>query len=70
MTAISFIAINSMLASLDPHSSFLTADDFDQMQTHKGEFGGLGIGITMEDGFVKVVSPIDDTPGQSGHHIW
>jgi carboxyl-terminal processing protease len=56
-------AINGMLTSLDPHSSFLTADDFDQMQERtKGEFGGLGIEITMEDGFVKVVSPIDDTP--------
>ena len=56
-------AINGMLTSLDPHSSFLTADDFDQMQTRtRGEFGGLGIEITMEDGFVKVVSPIDDTP--------
>jgi carboxyl-terminal processing protease len=56
-------AINGMLTSLDPHSSFLTSDDFDQMQERtKGEFGGLGIEITMEDGFVKVVSPIDDTP--------
>lgn len=56
-------AINGMLTSLDPHSSFLTAEDFDQMQERtRGEFGGLGIEITMEEGFVKVVSPIDDTP--------
>lgn len=56
-------AINGMLTSLDPHSSFLTSEDFDQMQERtRGEFGGLGIEITMEDGFVKVVSPIDDTP--------
>ena len=56
-------AIQGMLASLDPHSSFLNAKLFNEMQVHtRGEFGGLGIEITMEEGLVKVVSPIDDTP--------
>ena len=56
-------AINGMLSSLDPHSSFLTRDDFRDMQTRtRGEFGGLGIEVTMENGVVKVVSPIDETP--------
>lgn len=56
-------AINGMLTSLDPHSSYLNPEGFGDMQTDtKGEFGGLGIEVTMEDGFVKVVSPIDDTP--------
>ena len=56
-------AINGMLTSLDPHSSYLNADSFDDMRSQtKGEFGGLGIEVTMEDGLVKVVSPIDDTP--------
>ena len=56
-------AINGMLTSLDPHSAFLNEDDFEEMQVQtKGEFGGLGIEVTMENGFVKVVSPIDDTP--------
>ncbi len=56
-------AINGMLTSLDPHSSYLPADDFDDMQVQtRGEFGGLGIEVTQEDGFVKVVSPMDDTP--------
>lgn len=56
-------AINGMLTSLDPHSSFLSAKSFEDMQEQtKGEFGGLGIEVTMENGFVKVVSPIDDTP--------
>lgn len=56
-------AIDGMLKSLDPHSSFLTAEDFDQMKERtRGEFGGLGVEITTEDGFIKVVSPIDDTP--------
>ena len=56
-------AINGMLTSLDPHSSYLTAKDFDdmQVQTH-GEFGGLGIEVTQEEGFIKVVSPMDGTP--------
>ncbi len=56
-------AINGMLSSLDPHSSYLTAKDFDNMRVQtRGEFGGLGIEVTMEKEFVKVVTPIDDTP--------
>ena len=56
-------AINGMLTSLDPHSSYLPPKDFDSMQVQtRGEFGGLGIEVTQEDGFIKVVSPIDGTP--------
>ncbi|WP_298849233.1 S41 family peptidase [uncultured Ruegeria sp.] len=56
-------AIDGMLTSLDPHSSYLSPDDAEQMRVQtRGEFGGLGIEVTQEDGFVKVVSPIDDTP--------
>ncbi len=56
-------AIQGMLSSLDPHSSYLNADSFRDMRVQtKGEFGGLGIEVTMENGLVKVVSPIDDTP--------
>ncbi len=56
-------ALTGMLSNLDPHSSYLTEKDFGDMQVQtKGEFGGLGIEVTMENGFVKVVSPIDDTP--------
>ena len=56
-------AIEGMLQSLDPHSSFMNADSFKDMQVQtKGEFGGLGIEVSMEEGLVKVVSPIDDTP--------
>src|SRR5215470_6481225 len=56
-------AINGMLSALDPHSSYLNAKNFDEMQVQtRGEFGGLGIEVTMENGLVKVVSPIDDTP--------
>ncbi|HZS83486.1 MAG TPA: S41 family peptidase [Stellaceae bacterium] len=56
-------AINGMLSSLDPHSSYLNAKNFKDMQVQtRGEFGGLGIEVTMENGLVKVVSPIDDTP--------
>ena len=56
-------AVNGMLSSLDPHSSYLNEKDFDDMRVQtKGEFGGLGIEVTMEEGLVKVVSPIDDTP--------
>jgi len=56
-------SINGMLTSLDPHSSYLPAKSFQDMQEQtKGEFGGLGIEVTMEGGFIKVVSPIDDTP--------
>jgi len=68
-------AINGMLTSLDPHSGYLPPSDFDDMQVQtRGEFGGLGIEVTQEDGFVKVVSPMDDTPAaaagiQSGDFI-
>ena len=56
-------AINGMLTSLDPHSSYLNNDNFSDMQVQtKGKFGGLGIEITMENGVIKIVSPIDDTP--------
>lgn len=56
-------AINGMLVSLDPHSSYLNEDDFKYMSEQtKGKFGGLGIEITMENGLVKIISPIDDTP--------
>ncbi|MGI9378901.1 MAG: S41 family peptidase [Methyloligellaceae bacterium] len=56
-------AINGMLSSLDPHSAYLNADHFRDMQVHtKGEFGGLGIEVSMENGLIKVVAPIDDTP--------
>lgn len=56
-------AINGMLSALDPHSSYLNAKGFKEMQVQtKGEFGGLGIEVTMDSGLVKVVSPIDDTP--------
>ena len=56
-------AISGMLTSLDPHSSYLDIDRYRDMQVQtRGEFGGLGIEVTMENGLVKVVSPIDDTP--------
>ena len=56
-------AINGILSSLDPHSSFLNAKNLEDMKIQtKGLFGGLGIEVTMENGFVKVISPIDDTP--------
>jgi len=56
-------AINGMLAGLDPHSSYMDGKSFRDMQIQtRGEFGGLGIEVTMEDGLVKVVSPIDETP--------
>jgi len=56
-------AINGMLTSLDPHSGYLNTKSYRDMQVQtKGEFGGLGIEVTMENGVVKVVSPIDDTP--------
>ena len=58
-------AIDGMLTSLDPHSSYLSPDDAQQMQVQtRGEFGGLGIEVTQEEGFVKVVSPIDGTPAE------
>jgi carboxyl-terminal processing protease len=56
-------AINGMLSSLDPHSSYLNTEDYKSLQAQTtGKFGGLGIEVTMENGLVKVVSPIDDTP--------
>ena len=56
-------AINGMLAALDPHSSYMSPKSYRDMQVQtRGEFGGLGIEVTMEDGLVKVVTPIDDTP--------
>ncbi|KMW60648.1 Carboxyl-terminal protease [Candidatus Rhodobacter oscarellae] len=59
-------AINGMLTSLDPHSSYLSPKDANDMRVQtRGEFGGLGIEVTQEEGFVKVVSPIDDTPADA-----
>src|SRR6266699_1276280 len=56
-------AINGMLTSLDPHSNYLNTKNFNDMKVQtRGEFGGLGIEVSMESGLVKVVSPIDDTP--------
>lgn len=58
-------AIRGMLTGLDPHSAYLDADEFKELQVGtSGEFGGLGIEVGMEDGFVKVIAPIDDTPAQ------
>ena len=58
-------AINGMLSSLDPHSSYMNPKRFKDMQQQtRGEFGGLGIEVTMENGLVKVVAPIDDTPAE------
>jgi carboxyl-terminal processing protease len=58
-------AISGMLTSLDPHSNFMAAEEFDTMRIQtRGEFGGLGIEVTQENGFVKVVTPIDDTPAE------
>ena len=68
-------AINGMLTALDPHSAYLDNEKFEDMQVNtRGEFGGLGIEVTMENGVVKVVSPIDDTPAaragiQAGDYI-
>ncbi|MCX4188432.1 PDZ domain-containing protein, partial [Methylophaga sp. OBS4] len=56
-------AIRGMLSGLDPHSTYLDLEDFKELREGtSGEFGGLGIEVSMEDGFVKVVAPIDDTP--------
>ncbi|WP_138380958.1 S41 family peptidase [Luteithermobacter gelatinilyticus] len=68
-------AINGMLASLDPHSSYLNPKNFEDMQVQtRGEYGGLGLEVTQENGVVRVVSPIDDTPAaragiQAGDYI-
>lgn len=60
-------AIRGMLSGLDPHSTYLDLEDFKNLREGtSGEFGGLGIEVTMEDGFVRVVSPIDDTPAAEG----
>ena len=70
-----YAAIKGILESLDPHSSFLTPDMYKDMQTEtKGEFGGIGIEITIKDGFPTVIAPIEDTPAykvglKSGDHI-
>ena len=57
------LAINGMLAELDPHSSYMDANSFREMQAQtRGEFGGVGLEVSMEDGLIKVVAPIDDTP--------
>ena len=58
-------AIRGMLSGLDPHSAYLIPDDYQELQAGtSGEFGGLGIEVGMEDGFIKVIAPIDDTPAQ------
>lgn len=68
-------AIDGMLASLDPHSGFMDEESFADMETEtKGEFGGLGIEVSSEDGFIRVMTPIDDTPAykaglQTGDYI-
>ncbi|MFV9875209.1 MAG: S41 family peptidase [Rickettsiales endosymbiont of Dermacentor nuttalli] len=68
-------SINGMLSSLDPHSGYLDEKSFEEMKVQtKGEFGGLGMEVTVENGFVKVISPIDDTPAfqigiKSGDYI-
>src|SRR5271154_6578723 len=57
-------ALKGMVGSLDPHSEFLDADDYQQLQDDtEGQFGGLGLVVAMKDGFVTVVAPMDDTPG-------
>lgn len=68
-------AIDGMLTSLDPHSGFMDAESFEDMETQtKGEFGGLGIEVSMDNGFIRIMSPIDDTPAfkaklQTGDYI-
>ncbi|MBV0934641.1 S41 family peptidase [Marinobacterium weihaiense] len=58
-------AIRGMLTGLDPHSAYLEAEAFESLQIHtRGEFGGLGIEVGLEDGFIRVIAPIDDTPAQ------
>jgi carboxyl-terminal processing protease len=60
-------AVQGMLTGLDPHSAYLDAESFRDMRVEtEGQFGGLGIEVTMENGFVKVVSPIEDTPAARG----
>ncbi|MFA6164363.1 MAG: PDZ domain-containing protein, partial [Methylobacter sp.] len=58
-------AVRGMLSGLDPHSAYLVAEEYQELKEGTtGQFGGLGIEVSMENGFVKVVSPIDDTPAQ------
>ena len=58
-------AIDGMVTNLDPYSDYLSKDDFSELKIGTtGKFGGIGIEITMEDGFVKIISPIDDTPAK------
>jgi carboxyl-terminal processing protease len=58
-------AMNGMLQALDPHSSYISPESFKDLRANnKGEYGGLGMEVTMEDGFVKVIAPIDDTPAK------
>ena len=58
-------AIQGMLSGLDPHSAYLNKDDFQELREGtEGQFGGLGMEVGMEDGFVKVIAPIDDTPAK------
>lgn len=58
-------ALKGMISGLDPHSAYLEPDEFENLQAHtSGEFGGLGIEVGIEDGFVRVITPIDDTPAQ------
>lgn len=58
-------AISGMLSNLDPHSAYLPPEHFEKVEEHtRGEFGGLGMEVGLEDGFVKVIAPIDDTPAQ------
>lgn len=58
-------ALRGMVSELDPHSTFLDAEEFADLQTHTtGEFGGLGVKVDIKDGFIRIISPIDDTPAQ------
>src|SRR4030081_1674766 len=64
-------AINGMVTSLDPHSRYMNDKAWRDMQeTTQGEFGGLGIEVTMEDGLIKVVAPMDDTPAKKAAILW
>jgi carboxyl-terminal processing protease len=57
-------SLKGMIGSLDPHSEFMDADDYQQLQNDtQGQFGGLGLVVAMKDGFITVVTPMDDTPG-------
>ena len=70
-------AIDGMVTSLDPHSGYLNPDDYTDMQDQtRGDYGGLGLEVTSEEGAVKIISPIDDTPaatrrtsGRRLHHL-